>query len=313
MSGLDDDSGHAPANGFSLDTSFGWSAIWVIESIPNGELRTGKELYEGTLQPWVWKNTRPESAPRIEYVPVEGEADFFDALDRIINDVRNTGRVPILHVECHGDENGLRLRNEDRVEYDKLTPRLRDLNRLTRHNLFVVMSACYGLHLMSIIKPTDRAPVWGLCGPPDKIPAGQLLDGYRAFYSVLLQGSGVNAARAAMNAAVPSLKEHSVFINAEYIFAWVFRHYLAEMCSEDAVSRRVADINLQVKARGLKPRAIDAGAAMARREMTDPASQKAIFEERKRNFFYADLYPENAERLNVSFEKMLSIRVREDA
>jgi hypothetical protein len=80
-----------------------FSAVYVIEFLKDGNRKTGRDLYESCILPLgqikesLYTNlTQPKS-----------KREFFDVLSNIVDDCKASSRGPILHVEAHGNDDGI--------------------------------------------------------------------------------------------------------------------------------------------------------------------------------------------------------------
>lgn len=72
--------------------------IWIIEWLPTGDRRTGLEL-------WRWLNERRPGWAH--YVSCQSRRDVFDATALAVKRASETRMRPVLHLEAHGNEEGL--------------------------------------------------------------------------------------------------------------------------------------------------------------------------------------------------------------
>jgi hypothetical protein len=92
----------SPGSVFSL------SRVFVVESLEPHEKPTGRQVYEliGSSE------HAAELGVSVEYHDCDNALEFTSLIRRLSADVSATGRVPILHVECHGDRaHGLEFKN----------------------------------------------------------------------------------------------------------------------------------------------------------------------------------------------------------
>src|ERR1700730_7897920 len=126
-----------------------------IESIPQGQHQSGRQLHEaltalaGDL----------EIPITVEHNPVSSRAEFEELLEAVLIDCEQTNRVTLLHIECHGNDDGIGLANADFMDWEQLCEHFVKINMATRLNLFVSVAACFGAYLASQFVPTQRAPV----------------------------------------------------------------------------------------------------------------------------------------------------------
>ena len=152
--------------------------IWIIEWLPSGDLRTGKLLHE-----WMQSQRPGWSA----YFKCESKQDVLSAIERARDLAENSKMNPVLHIEAHGNENGLgRQYASGHVEFlkwNEITNSLQKLNLVTRCNLVVVVAACIGFAGIKALVQGPRAPAVALVGPDASIMSDNLLSATKEFYS----------------------------------------------------------------------------------------------------------------------------------
>src|SRR5262249_3961098 len=134
-----------------------YNTIYVIESLPDGEWKTGTELYNRVIKPGASK----EVGLFTSFTSVSDKREFIEALSSIAADCSDNCRGPLLHIESHGDDDGLVVASGDVVTWRELKPFLTRLNVQCGLNLLVVLAACSGANLVKVLDTRDRAPVWG--------------------------------------------------------------------------------------------------------------------------------------------------------
>ena len=79
--------------------------VYVIESLPTGERRTGRELYEDLVIMAIAANP-----PRqVHYKPLTTRQEFLGLLRAIAHDAQQGNHSPLLHIETHGCPDGIGL------------------------------------------------------------------------------------------------------------------------------------------------------------------------------------------------------------
>lgn len=142
--------------------------IHVIESLPHNEMRTGKDLNDDCL----YYNSFKLSGVKHEYTRVETQTEFLNSIGRIRNDMVQNDESPIIHLELHGNENGLLLANGKFIEWSALKKAFQEINLLCKNNLFLTLAVCRGAYLIDIIDMFDTAPYWGFLAPREVISVG---------------------------------------------------------------------------------------------------------------------------------------------
>ena len=195
--------------------SFTFDKVYVIESLPDGERLTGKELYEDIIQR---KIEQKGFEIHHQLFTVDTSADFFETLKFINEDVTENGFHPIIHFEIHGDEDGLGLKSGDLVKWGELTDILRKINLGSNNNTFLSLATCYGIYIFKSIKPFLTSPFWGTVSSPDGILPSKALAGFQSFYETLLEDGDFNAAVVSLNKEYDESKTTFFLRNTQYVF-----------------------------------------------------------------------------------------------
>lgn len=267
-----------------------FNQILIVDSIPGGERNTARELQQDVaLRAQVY-----QPAPQILYERVESADEFLALLRTLAGAVGASGNIPVLHVECHGNNDGLAFADDSFATWADLKAPLTDLNEATRMNLLVVVSACDGSALTHTLGLTDRAPLHGLIGPNRIVAPDELVRSYLALYETLLQTRSARQAVDAMRAATPNT---FVYRAAEWLFQHVWDHYQA--------THETAEARLE---RGRKyeenPPSDYNGPPISAELFAQLLADKnrEFFDKYRRQFFFCDRYPEHEERFAVRYE-----------
>lgn len=273
-----------------------FSRIAIIQSLPEGELSTGRKLFEelDTL------NTNQDIGIEIKFNNVCTSKDFIYIIFGLIAEAKKTDMIPILHIEAHGisDKNGIVLASGEVITWKELKDPLIQLNEATKNNLFVVLASCWGGYLMEILTPVDKSPCWGLIGPSDKMTAAMLLKNYTDFYVTLLSTGDGDAALAVLNANSCELHGY-LFQTAETMFKSVFSGYITKFCSDEMIEERALEVQREAleKYGNVPQRLNEIKSALA--------NTRESFEIYKKRFLMLDMFPENAARFKIKYEDCL--------
>lgn len=226
--------------------NFRLSRIVIVESLESHELKTGAEVAELV-------NTS-DDASRLrlaaEYCACDNAPEFIRIVSNLSLDVQSTGRVPLLHVECHGDQDeGLEFRNGSVLGWQELSSLLVDLNHATRFNLIAVFSACYGAHFLARMDSIDPAPCYAMIAPTDAVRDYEILSGFRTFYTTLFRERDAGVAIDAMMKL--NLTEGKWFAElAEFWYERVTVGYVQMHCTKSEMKRRALRMHRKLQADG---------------------------------------------------------------
>lgn len=198
---------------------------------------------------------------------------------------------------------GILLASDEPVTWRELAPPLTAINAATRLNLIVFMAACNGADLLTLIQPLQRAPVRLVVGPLKKLSAGAVETAARAFYRTALRGGNGEATTRAMREALGPGEGRFVPMSAEWMFLKILELYFNEATTEDQIAARVEAYIAPLALARVPPAEMARLRALKRAELRD---RRSLFDKCYQTFFFVDLYPENAKRFILSFDRCFS-------
>lgn len=183
-----------------------------------------------------------EEFPLSIYTPSTA-SEFIAVLDEIAAKTR-LGTLPMIHLDAHGSaDQGLIMGVAgEHVGWSTVAEKLRAVNAAAGNNLCVMMSVCFGFHLVSQIDINAVSPFYILLAPQDKITFGEVEDSTRNFYERMLEGGDILEAK---ELCFPYLE---VF-HCERMLAVVLARYInnsamgkqKERRKEDLISKAIAE------------------------------------------------------------------------
>lgn len=284
----------------NLNRSNAFNSIYIIESLPEGDLKTGRDLYESCVYPL---GNLKEGIYTSLSQPIS-KNEFIQTLDRIIDECKVNNRGPILHIESHGCTEGIKTASGDLIYWQELKPYLCALNEISRLNLLVVMAACNGMDLAKVILLTDRAPVWAIIGPLKSVNAGRVINGFMAFYNKFFETYDGREALNELNNS-PDVKDWDfTFINAEFFFKCVYKKYVESLCTETAlIDRSKKKVKELIAGRPIdtddEKRKVNEFCLLLK------STQQLFFEKYKVHYFMMDLVNENKTRFKITFDQCM--------
>ncbi len=280
-------------------SGFSFNRVYVIESLSDGDNRTGKSLYDDVIKR---AESRYDGVLKTDYFYIQNRCEFFNLFDKILAECTIQKNSPILHLEIHGnkDKSGLVLQSKEPVSWEELTNYLSRINFQTGNKLFFTMAVCHGAHLMRVIRISEPAPFWGFIGSLEEIYEFDLEIRYNEFYEILLSNKMpdfVNACMALFKANTGLPNSFSP-INTAMAFINGYAGYLREQTGNDEM---------------IKKRALDAAAEnglILNDEIEKESFQKVFkimlnatmepyYKEHSRRFFMIDDYPENQVHFDI--------------
>ncbi|MGZ8214579.1 MAG: hypothetical protein ACXWTP_08775 [Methylosarcina sp.] len=200
----------------------------------------------------------------------------------------------MLHVECHGNEDGFQFADGSSADWVELKKPITDLNVATGLNLMITVAACTGGALAKVVSINDRAPFWGLIGPTKILTAGDLEKAYRALYLTLLSAKSPAKAVEAMDAVTTPGSFWRT--TAQDIFEKVWANYRKEHCSPEVLDVRAERMKAQLQQllSGTPP-----STEKIKSDLVD--YEPKAFERYRDTYFMCDIVPEHVARFPVEY------------
>jgi len=245
------------------------SAVVIIESLPDGETKTGKRLRDDLEQ--ITISIGNEFAVR--YVTAQSAEELESLLIELQAWVVASGGIGLcLHIECHGGKDGLELADESQMSWDRLRPLLANINLASRMNLLLWLACCFGGYFVLACRYHQTVPFACIVGPGNEIGVWTLLAFTVTFYTELFKTGDITDALTVAG----SVRMDITYINFSAV--GVFRVALAARIRDAA-----PELRAQIK-----------------------AVEEPLFEQLRRVFFALDKYPENADRFSISYADVLA-------
>ena len=267
-----------------------FNQILLVDSIPKGEYNTARRLF-GDLQTYA---SAYSPTPAVNYSRAESGDEFIQCILKCRKNADEQDIVPMLHIECHGDEDGFQFADGSYADWDELKLPITELNIATRLNLMIAVAACTGGALAKVIRMGDRAPFWGLIGPTQSLTAGELEHAFSAFYLALLSTKSPSKAIQAMDAATnPGLFWRTT---SQGLFEKVWAGYKKDHCTPEALELRAKRMKEHLQQAGVSPlpTAYELKSRLIKHE-------PVAFERYRHTFFMCDLFPEHSNRFRVEY------------
>lgn len=269
-----------------------FTEIAIIESLKVNEVHTGKILCEYLVGLEETKNLS------LLYKNCDSRIQFLKLLSELLNRAKNESSFPLLHIECHGCEAGIALASGELITWQELKPALTDINVATKCNLMVVMATCHGALLGEILKPTERAPCWGILGPTEEVSVSDLMGTYRSFYFTLLSNPNLNGDEALKSLFASNVRETGYFfMTALGLFKKAYSGYIANDCTDSAYWSRSKRLQNELNKKSVRKSRQDIVLGLK-------STEKESFEKYKPKFFMCDLYPENLKRFQIDYSEI---------
>ncbi|RKP50675.1 hypothetical protein D7S89_06185 [Trinickia fusca] len=228
-----------------MHAPFTFTKIVIIQSLEPDERQTGAILrdYLAGL------NSQRDQPVPIEFVLCESVVHFREIILRLVDECKS-GEIPLLHVECHGDENdGLQFENGSELAWRDAAELLRQLNIACEYNLFASFAACFGAYFLGAIAAYSTSPCYAMLAPTGPVYPDEIETGFKQFYADLFQtwDAGISVRRLQRRRLVNG---RWFAETAESWFERVVIDYVRVHCTHKALKKRIRKIYREALAAG---------------------------------------------------------------
>lgn len=212
--------------------------IVIVQSLPSNEMQTGRILHE-YIKAQI--NEHNENIPA-ELLTCASAHEFLQILQDLKNEAEYMHQIPLLQVECHGDDfDGLVFADDSFLTWPDLSSALTDLNRACGFNLLAIFSACYGGYFLSQMGTMSPAPCWGMIAPTHQVDPGEVMQVIRMLYLTFLKETDLGKAIGKISKI--RMNEGRWFgQSAELWFEKLMVGYIEEHCTHQKVRERAKKV-----------------------------------------------------------------------
>jgi len=282
-------------------SGFTYSRIVIIKSLDSQDHDTAEMLRD------FLEEEKLSVAPDlpVEVVNCEYAEKFLDILQELSNEAES-GSIPILHVECHGDKkDGLIFANGSELSWEKVAGALLTLNVATEFNLLSFFSACFGAYFIEQMGAINPAPCWCLVAPTETIDSGDIVACFRPFYTALLKEQDMGK----VIKAISKIRSHKGLWLCTFAEEWFIKliiGYIETSCTKLATRKRAQEIYRTLKMeRKRNPGMKHLGIGAILREM-QARNREALLGHYFDTYFITDKIPTNNQRFSNTKKRLTS-------
>ena len=264
----------------SAMTYVDFNGLTIIESLKATEAHTGTELHD-ELRPLL-----ASTDVSLKLVTAPNRETFLACLSDVRSQAAHQDVAPILHLELHGNQDGLGFTDGTFIAWNELAEDLRSINEVLKNHLVITMAVCDGAYILRTISPMRRAPFFGIVGSFEESDGPVLRAGFRDFYLSFLEHLDFTLARDALKAHLPAFQLRT----AADLYRNSYEAYRRQFLTPERVEERIQKIVEATKAKVPEVLAREA----ARMAIVD--GDKPNWAVWWRHFVMADLDPSNLSR-----------------
>jgi hypothetical protein len=226
-----------------MPVGFIFSKIVILQSLdPIEDFQSGSYLHEFLIKEII-KNGLTLV---VELYDCETMVDYRRVIDQLILEAKTTGEVPLLHVECHGNSDGICFNNGSDLSWSEIREQLVELNVACGFNLATVFLSCFGGYFLKELSAIKPAPCLFLISPTETIFPDEGLTAFKEFYSYLLISRDIGKAIEVISQMRLS-KGYWIGKSAELWFQDQVNRYIDTFCLKKHSRERVHALWRQAK------------------------------------------------------------------
>lgn len=264
-----------------------FTRLLLIDLLSEHEPQTGEDLLR-RLSAVLHSQSVPLAHCRVR------SASDMEVLLKQIGRNSSVDDIPLIHLECHGSNEGIRLTDGGVLEWGGLADLLRYVNYATGLNLAVTMSCCLGAEIHYQQDIQRFAVYWGALGPKCEVDHDDLLEVFTQFYRGLFEGLDVAILIKQINANSRG-RNRFVFVSADLAFNLAVDHYKKTFSSKTAIEKRCRRLARKLARSGHV-------ASKERIKKSLPTVEQDSLSRIRSHYFGFDVYPENVERFGRDVE-----------
>ena len=277
-----------------IKKGFKFNRIIIIESLGNNDERTGKNLYDNLCGIF--------GEQTAEYHYVTNHGGFLCILEQIEYRTKNNGLIPIVHIEVHGNEEGIFFESLEQISWNGIFQPFLKINLATGNNLTVVLAACYGLNLRNIFARAgiERAPAYAVLGPNRKVFSSEIETFFKDFYKKLFDS--LNPAEALNTSSYNITEKVFEMHDCISIFSAAYLKYINNnVKNETGMKKRINKITKDIEREKYFK-----NVNLQHKELENYIKSSLLngedgFDRIKKRYFMINEFPENESRFNISY------------
>ena len=278
---------------------FRFNKIYIIESLADDEIKTGKYLYED-----LFHHNDKNNEYGFEYQTIKNAYGLKIYLELILFEIKSKSLLPIIHFEMHGGNEGIQLSSGEIIQWNDVAVILQKINIELKNKLVVVFALCYGINFLSVFGDfvNSRAPFAGLLSTADYLLVDEIQKGFIKFYKGILETRNGNEAIKTLNEIITEENRHYSFLSCRWLFKQSFIEYL-KLCTVKQRNQRVENIITKIKT--TNPKVEINKIRKEIKHYLHKHNQKEYFQKTRDKFLMYDLDESNQTLFYIDFQEVM--------
>jgi hypothetical protein len=217
-------------------STFKFNKIAVFESLDKVDRPTGREIFDDLEFQKILNIGRLDTS----FSKIQNKNEFINILEKLKEEVCSMGVYPIIHIDAHGNDRGIKLGRNSYIEWRELLCCLSELNIFMKGNLLVVLASCFGANIIRHMSVTSRAPFWGVIAPYEETYPENVYACLNKFYAAICSGKNSKDVLSSLN-TIESSNDLKLF-TAEYLFVKATELAVSKFLSIGSIDEKIEKI-----------------------------------------------------------------------
>lgn len=212
--------------------------FYILESLRKTDQKTGNEIYLAF-----------KDKADFTHQPYSSKEELFNILKRIKIETEATGKRPFVHFDCHGNNDGIGVVNQDQSEeligWREISDAFREIYKSSKKRAVICMSSCEGFNAIKIVSHFDTCPYEYISGSFEKIGFADSLNGYKLFYEQIINGEELVKAGIKVHQDFDKLK--FICLSSAQLFEIAEKGYLKVKTTPEEIAKEKANTIAQAQ------------------------------------------------------------------
>jgi len=166
--------------------------IIIIESLSDGEHKTGSELYDDYIRLQIDYNPNKTHLNH-RFTTVNSKDEFNDYLEYILVNSEYMNHGILIHLEMHGSANrdGLILNSNELLDWKYLNDKFRQINIKINDKLFITMATCFGRFIFNDIDINQKSSYSGYISSSQEVYPQEIINVFKELFTSLIDKENI--------------------------------------------------------------------------------------------------------------------------
>ena len=191
--------------------------FYILQSLRPADRKTGKEIYDSL-----------KDKCDMFFKEYQTKQGLLDILEYIKVDIQTTDKIPFVHFDCHGNENGIGVVKTDGTEeliaWTEIGDIFREIYLASSKKSIACFSSCKGFNSIKLVPEFKACPFDYVAGSFEKIGFNDSFEAFKEFYEQIISGIDIKPAAYHIHSKYDKMK--FVCFSANVLFELGSKSYL---------------------------------------------------------------------------------------